>query len=69
VVVWCFPSAVLDLLVFVLLPSPPHHSTSSWGQDTRLIYRHYATLYFVFVVDQQESELGILDLVQGTACG
>lgn len=44
-------------------------STSSWGSDTRLIYRHYATLYFVFVVDQQESELGILDLVQGTQPG
>lgn len=28
------------------------------------MYRHYATLYFVFVVDEQESELGILDLVQ-----
>lgn len=30
----------------------------------RVIYRHYATLYFVFVVDQSESELGILDLIQ-----
>ena len=24
----------------------------------------YATLYFVFAVDQQESDLGILDLIQ-----
>ncbi|ODV89188.1 hypothetical protein CANCADRAFT_13162, partial [Tortispora caseinolytica NRRL Y-17796] len=32
--------------------------------DIRVIYRHYATLYFVFVVDTQESELGILDLIQ-----
>ncbi|GAA5980983.1 hypothetical protein JCM10908_003940 [Rhodotorula pacifica] len=32
--------------------------------DLRVIYRHYATLYFVFVVDQSESELGILDLIQ-----
>ncbi|OBA14569.1 uncharacterized protein OGAPODRAFT_102778 [Ogataea polymorpha] len=32
--------------------------------DIKVIYRHYATLYFVFVVDQQESELGILDLIQ-----
>lgn len=31
----------------------------------KLIYRHYATLYFVFAVDQQESDLGILDLIQG----
>merc|ERR1719230_323840 len=38
---------------------------SQWpGRDTRLIYRHYATLYFVFVCDSSESELGILDLIQ-----
>merc|ERR1711985_215443 len=30
----------------------------------KLIYRHYATLYFVFAVDTQESDLGILDLIQ-----
>ncbi|CAM9325392.1 unnamed protein product [Ectocarpus fasciculatus] len=35
-----------------------------WGEGTKLIYRHYATLYFVFAVDAQESDLGILDLVQ-----
>lgn len=34
------------------------------NQDQRVIYRHYATLYFVFLVDQSESELGILDLIQ-----
>ncbi len=34
------------------------------GKETRVIYRHYATLYFVFVVDYNESELGILDLIQ-----
>ena len=34
------------------------------GGDLRLIYRHYATLYFVFCVDTSESELGILDLIQ-----
>ncbi|KAI9023258.1 AP complex, mu/sigma subunit [Hyaloraphidium curvatum] len=32
--------------------------------DHKIIYRHYATLYFVFVVDSSESELGILDLIQ-----
>lgn len=32
--------------------------------EIRVIYRHYATLYFVFIVDEQESELGILDLIQ-----
>lgn len=34
------------------------------GSDAKLIYRHYATLYFVFCVDSSESELGILDLIQ-----
>lgn len=34
------------------------------GDDYRLVYRHYATLYFVFCVDSSESELGILDLIQ-----
>jgi len=34
------------------------------GSDYRLIYRHYATLYFIFCVDSSESELGILDLIQ-----
>lgn len=32
--------------------------------DYKLIYRHYATLYFVFCADTAESELGILDLIQ-----
>lgn len=32
--------------------------------DFKLVYRHYATLYFVFCVDSSESELGILDLIQ-----
>uniref|UniRef100_A0A671R2K6 AP-3 complex subunit sigma-1 n=1 Tax=Sinocyclocheilus anshuiensis TaxID=1608454 RepID=A0A671R2K6_9TELE len=36
------------------------------GSDNKLIYRHYATLYFVFCVDSSESELGILDLIQVT---
>lgn len=34
------------------------------GSDYKLIYRHYATLHFVFCVDSSESELGILDLIQ-----
>ncbi|XP_066934596.1 AP-3 complex subunit sigma-2-like [Clytia hemisphaerica] len=38
--------------------------TALGGADSRLIYRHYATLYFVFCVDSSESELGILDLIQ-----
>ena len=39
------------------------------GSDYKLIYRHYATLYFVFCVDSSESELGILDLIQVRAAG
>lgn len=39
-------------------------SVPEWGEHIKLIYRHYATLYFVFAVDQQESDLGILDLIQ-----
>lgn len=35
-----------------------------WGDNIKLIYRHYATLFFVFAVDKQESDLGILDLIQ-----
>lgn len=38
--------------------------TAIGGNDYRLIYRHYATLYFIFCVDSSESELGILDLIQ-----
>ncbi len=34
------------------------------GERSRVVYRSYATLYFVFVVDGAESELGILDLIQ-----
>lgn len=47
-------SLLLSLLFFSLIG----------GSDYKLIYRHYATLYFVFCVDSSESELGILDLIQ-----
>uniref|UniRef100_A0A7S3PG58 AP complex subunit sigma n=1 Tax=Aplanochytrium stocchinoi TaxID=215587 RepID=A0A7S3PG58_9STRA len=38
----------------------------SWGSrgGTKLVYRHYATLYFIFACEETESELGILDLIQ-----
>ncbi|XP_036120124.1 AP-3 complex subunit sigma-1-like isoform X3 [Molossus molossus] len=39
------------------------------GSDNKLIYRHYATLYFVFCVNSSESELGILDLIQAGIAG
>lgn len=44
-----------------LRPLLPGNNTQ---QDLRVVYRHYATLWFVLVVDQNESELGILDLIQ-----
>ena len=37
---------------------------SEIGEDVRVVYRNYATLIFVFVVDGAESELGIFDLIQ-----
>ena len=32
--------------------------------SARIVYRQYATLYFCMAIDNSESELGILDLVQ-----
>lgn len=29
------------------------------------MYKHFATLYFVFVFDSSENELAMLDLIQG----
>ncbi|KDP39473.1 hypothetical protein JCGZ_05154 [Jatropha curcas] len=37
---------------------------SIFGPDSRLVYKHYATLYFVFVFDACENELAVLDLIQ-----
>ena len=46
----------------------PNANVKGKGKATsdtiRVIYRHYATLYFALVVDEAESELGILDLIQ-----
>jgi len=59
--------------IFVLVSKRPdtvcnfllgEHLTGPWGKGTKLIYRHYATLYFIFAVEETESELGILDLIQ-----
>ncbi|KAJ3175854.1 AP-3 complex subunit sigma-2 [Geranomyces variabilis] len=54
--------------IFRLVNKRPDHvcnflegSALLGGQDTKIIYRHYATLYFAFVVDSSESEL---DLIQ-----
>merc|ERR1712014_570173 len=37
---------------------------SLFGEGHKIMYRHFATLYFVFVADSAESELGVLDLIQ-----
>jgi AP-3 complex subunit sigma len=35
-----------------------------FGPETQLVYKHFATLYFVFAIDKAENELAILDLIQ-----
>ncbi|KAL6514563.1 hypothetical protein OROGR_020142 [Orobanche gracilis] len=35
-----------------------------FGQDVRLVYKTFATLYFVFIFDNAENELAMLDLMQ-----
>lgn len=35
-----------------------------FDSDVKIIYRHYATLYFAVCCDASESELGILDMIQ-----
>lgn len=47
---------------FLELPSSFLMDVTS--DECKLIYRHYATLYFAFCCDESESELGILDLIQ-----
>ncbi|KAH1113397.1 hypothetical protein J1N35_006775 [Gossypium stocksii] len=37
---------------------------SIFGPDSRLVYNHFATLYFVVVFDSSENELAMLDLIQ-----
>ncbi|KAL3651831.1 hypothetical protein CASFOL_004833 [Castilleja foliolosa] len=37
---------------------------SLFGPDVRLVYKTFATLYFVFVFDNAENELAMLDLMQ-----
>jgi AP-3 complex subunit sigma len=31
---------------------------------SRIIYKNFATLYFIFVADASESELGVLEIIQ-----
>ncbi|XP_030973419.1 AP-3 complex subunit sigma isoform X2 [Castanea sativa] len=39
-------------------------AASIFGPDSSLVYKHYATLYFVLVFDSSENELAMLDLIQ-----
>ncbi|KAK2411157.1 hypothetical protein P8452_71816 [Trifolium repens] len=56
--------------VFAVLCSRPEHvsnfvdAESFFGPDARLVYKHLATLYFVFIFDGSENELAMLDLIQ-----
>jgi AP-3 complex subunit sigma len=34
------------------------------GPYGKIVFRQYATLYIIFVIDDAESELGVLDLIQ-----
>lgn len=56
--------------VFQLLSARPESASnfvkvdSIFGPGTKMVYKHLATLYFVFVFDSSENELAMLDLVQ-----
>ncbi|RPB23078.1 hypothetical protein L211DRAFT_868892 [Terfezia boudieri ATCC MYA-4762] len=39
-------------------------SSSLAPEPIQIIYRHYATLFFIIICDGAESELGLLDLIQ-----
>ncbi|XP_052111370.1 AP-3 complex subunit sigma isoform X2 [Arachis duranensis] len=56
--------------VFSVLCSRAEHvsnfvdAESIFGPDSRLVYKHFATLYFVLIFDSSENELAMLDLIQ-----
>ncbi|KAG8096900.1 hypothetical protein GUJ93_ZPchr0013g33918 [Zizania palustris] len=56
--------------VFQLLSARPDsvsnfvQADAIFGPGVKLVYKHLATLYFVFVFDSSENELAMLDLVQ-----
>ena len=54
----------ITYILLIDLISTLNHKITPISLRVKLIYRHYATLYFVFAVDQQESDLGLLDLIQ-----
>ena len=56
--------------VYKIVTSRPDHlcsfvdDSNTFGPDTKLVYRHFATLYFCILSDRSESELAMLDLIQ-----
>ncbi|KAK1650652.1 hypothetical protein QYE76_068457 [Lolium multiflorum] len=60
----------LVLSIFQLLSERPEgvsnfvETDAIFGPGTKLVYKHLATVYFVFVFDNSENELAMLDLVQ-----
>jgi hypothetical protein len=56
--------------VYKIVTGRPDHLCSfvddekTFGPDTKLVYRHFATLYFCILSDRSESELAMLDLIQ-----
>ena len=56
--------------VYKIVTARPDHLCSfvddekTFGPDTKLVYRHFATLYFCILSDRSESELAMMDLIQ-----
>ena len=41
------------------------HSLQFWNEPTKVVYRKVSSIYVCIVADESESELGLLDLIQG----
>ncbi|KAE8693276.1 putative Methyltransferase family protein [Hibiscus syriacus] len=52
------------ILFDTVLFAPPKSQSCRPENDSRLVYKHFATLYFVFVFDSSENELAMLDVIQ-----
>ncbi|KAL2966578.1 hypothetical protein AAZX31_16G125400 [Glycine max] len=63
-------SFLVNIVSFAVLCCRPEHvsnfvdAESFFGPDSRLVYKHFATLYFMFIFDSSENELAMLDLIQ-----
>ena len=40
-------------------------SLQFWNEPTKVVYRKVSSIYICIVADESESELGLLDLIQG----